>query len=133
MLSHCSGLSHAVIRQLRVGNQHKMGPSGTRALLLENHTQHFNVIHLQYLEAFLEWQLGVQQHTTQTNLDSHIEWTTCHLGDFWDKDGNNGFIPSEKYLTAMMNRAIEQDQSDADQHTAVTPSSLLAINDSHKV
>jgi len=33
-----SGLSHQVISQLWVGNQHKMGPSGICSLLFEMHT-----------------------------------------------------------------------------------------------
>jgi len=54
VLSHKSGLSHNVTTQLRVGNQHKMGPSGVRSLLSEMHTLKFNIWLAQYAEAVLE-------------------------------------------------------------------------------
>ena len=54
VLSRKSGLSHRVLAQLRVGNQHTMGPSGVRSLLLELHTHRFNVLQAQYAEAVFE-------------------------------------------------------------------------------
>ena len=60
VLSRKGGLSKSVLCQLRVCNQHKMGPSGVRSLLFEAHTLRFNTIQLQYLEAIFERTL--QQH-----------------------------------------------------------------------
>jgi len=54
VLSRKSGLSCNVISQLRVGNQHKMGPTGVRSLLLEMHTMRFNILQAQYMEALFE-------------------------------------------------------------------------------
>jgi hypothetical protein len=54
VLSRKSGLSRNVISQLRVGNQHKMGPTGVRSLLLEMHTMRFNILQVQYMEALFE-------------------------------------------------------------------------------
>jgi hypothetical protein len=60
ILSYNGGLSHQVITQLQVGNQHKMGPNGVHALLCEMHTLHFNVLHAQYLEALFDLVHGHQ-------------------------------------------------------------------------
>ena len=58
ILSHKSGLSQNVMSQLRVGNQHKMGPTGVHSLLLEMHTLHFNILQAQYAEALFEQVCG---------------------------------------------------------------------------
>ena len=55
------------------------------------------------------------------------------FGNFSDPTGYAGFIPSEKYFTSMMNKAIEADEADANQHTACLAPDQLAIDDSHKV
>ena len=55
ILSHKGGLSWNVMTQLRVGNQHKMGPRGVWSLLVEMHTMRFNTLQLQYLEAAFDY------------------------------------------------------------------------------
>ncbi len=55
------------------------------------------------------------------------------IGNFSDVDGYGGFIPGERYLAAMLNKAIEQDEADANQHTSLLELDQLAIDDSHKV
>ena len=44
-----------------------------------------------------------------------------------------GFVPSVSYLVMMMNKAIEIEEHDADQHTSCLAPAQLAIDDSHKV
>ena len=61
-LSRKSGLSRNVMSQLRVGNQHKMGPTGVRSQLFEMHTLHFNILQAQYVEALFE---QVRCHTSK--------------------------------------------------------------------
>jgi len=55
------------------------------------------------------------------------------FGDFDSPEGYGGFAPSEQYLSHMMNRVIESDELDANQHTSCLAPDQLAIDDSHKV
>ena len=134
-LSHRSGLSHNVMTQLRVGNQHKMGPSGVHSLLIEMHTLHFNRLHLQYLEAIHEVTSRrevVNDNASQQTLHAFVSTTFPEFGNFGDPQHYAGFVPSERYLAQMMNKAIERDEDDANQHTACLAPDQIAIDDSHK-
>jgi hypothetical protein len=138
VLSHRSGLSQQVITQLRVGNQHKMGPSGVHALLLELHSLRFNILQAQYLEAALELVQGQESeaattHATQRTLHSYVGSRIPPFGDFGSSQQYAGFVPSERYLSAMLNKAIEADEQDVNQHTAIISPDQIAIDDSHKV
>ncbi|KAJ7706754.1 hypothetical protein B0H17DRAFT_1125592 [Mycena rosella] len=108
-----SGLSRNILTILRVGNQHKMGPSGVHTLLCENRPLWFSILQVQYLEAAFEQIPG--------------------FGDFRDVAGYCGFVPSERYLATMLNRAIEAGEADADQHTLYIEPDQLVVDDSHKV
>ncbi len=139
VLSHRSGLSHQVITQLRVGNQHKMGPSGVRSLLLELHTLRFNTLLAQYLEAIFEVICSHEGHSesapsqAQPTLHTYLSSQMPMFGDFGSQQQYAGFVPGERYLAGMLNRAIELDECDANQHTAIIAPDQLAIDDSHKV
>ncbi len=145
VLSRKSGLSHAVIDILRAGNQHKMGSNGVRSLLYETHTRRFNKVQLQYLESVFE-HVQVQDIHTTSSCDAPSSSTSppvsaffapsqCipDFGNFGDVQCYGGFVPSERYLSAMLNKAIECDEADANQHTACLKPDQLAIDDSHKV
>ena len=100
VLSRKSGLSHRVISQLRVGNQHKMGPSGVRSVLFEMHTHRFNVLQVQYAEAVFELVRGRQEMVSlaQPFLHAYISSPIPTFGDFSDPEKYAGFVPSEFYL-----------------------------------
>jgi hypothetical protein len=113
-----------------------MGPSGVRSLLLESHTLRFSILQAQYLEAVFEMVRGrqlSQASEVQTNLDSFLAERVRDFGDFGDSNGYSGFVPSERYLAGMLNKAIELDEPDANQHTACQRPDMLSIDDSHKV
>lgn len=136
VLTRKSGISHRVITQLRVGNQHKMGPSGTRSLLLELHTRRFNVLQAQYLEAVYELVCGYQDHPeekSQTSLHAYMDVNIPPFGDFGDPERYAGHVPSEFYLAGIMNNQIEQDEVDANQHTTCISPDQISIDDSYKV
>jgi hypothetical protein len=134
ILSYKGGLSRNVMIQLRVGNQHKMGPRGMRALLIEMHTMRFNVLQLQYLEAVFERISGQELGgATQSTLHSFMSATTPDFGDFGDHHRYAGFVPTDRYLSEMMNKAIEREEGDANQHTACLAIDQISIDDSHKV
>ncbi|KAJ7189729.1 hypothetical protein GGX14DRAFT_580474 [Mycena pura] len=136
ILSQKSGVSQNVMNQLRVGNQHKMGPSGVRSLLLESHTLRFGLLQAQYLEAVFEMVRGRQIDLTgqlQSKLDAFLTEKISGFGDFGDSNGYAGFVLSERYLASMLNKAIEKDEADANQHTACQPPDQLAMDDSHKI
>ncbi|KAK7016160.1 hypothetical protein R3P38DRAFT_2786521 [Favolaschia claudopus] len=136
ILSRKSGLSQTVVSILRIGNQHKMGPSGVRALLCENHTLRFSTIQAQYLEAAFQL---VRRHAdeqspgNQASITDYFTEKIPGFGDFGDSTGFSGFVPSERYLATMLNRAIEADEADADQHTSCLEPDQLAVDDSHKI
>ncbi|KAJ7468909.1 hypothetical protein B0H11DRAFT_2284053 [Mycena galericulata] len=136
ILSRKSGVSRNVMNQLRVGNQHKMGPNGVRSLLLESHTLRFAILQNQYLEAVFEMVRGRQIDLTgqlQSNLDSFLAEKISGFGDFGDANGYAGFVPSERYLSSILNKAIELDEADANQHTACQRADQLALDDNHKI
>ena len=120
-LSRRAGLSNDVITTMQVSNQHKMGPSGVRALLTKQHTLRYNRLQLQYLEAAAEVIRGTeataaQDDSCQETMWAHIQLSIPMLGHFGDPEGYAGFIPSETYLATMLNRSIERDESYANQH-----------------
>ncbi|KAJ7077201.1 hypothetical protein C8R43DRAFT_1179242 [Mycena crocata] len=136
ILSRKSGVSRNVMNQLRIGNQHKMGPSGVRSLLLELHTLRFSILQAQYLEAVFEMVRGRQDGKTgefQSRLDSFLTERIPPFGDFGDRNGYAGFVPSERYLSSMLNKAIELDEPHADQHTACQRVDHLTVDDNHKI
>lgn len=135
LLSHRSGISHEVMTLLRVGNQHKMGPTGVRALLLEMHTTRFSVLQVQYLEAIFDIVSGHEtpNQSTQETLHEFLVRRFAGFGDFGSSHQYAGFVPSGRYLSDMMNKAIESDEATANQHTACLSPDQIAIDDSHKV
>ncbi|KAK7025856.1 hypothetical protein R3P38DRAFT_3531780 [Favolaschia claudopus] len=140
ILPRKSGLSRNLLMMLRVGNQHKMGPSGVRAMLYEMHSHRYNVLFLQYLESAFECErdreLRAQSPGTNAQATLHNIGTTNSLpdfGDFTDPQRYAGFVPSCSYLTAMLNKAIERDESDADQHTSCLAPDQADLDDSFKI
>ena len=120
--------------QLHIGNQHKMGPHGMWALLIKMHTMWFNLLQLQYLEAVFEC-ISCQElgGATQSTLHSFMSAMTPDFGDFGDHHCYAGFVPTDCYLSEMMNKAIEQEEGDANQHTACLAIDQISIDDLHKV
>ncbi|KAJ7466068.1 hypothetical protein FB451DRAFT_1369813 [Mycena latifolia] len=137
VLSRKTGLSRNVLAMLRVGNQHKMGPSGTRAMLYEMHTLRYNRLLLQYLESAFERERGLETlESTSLQSTLHVYGSASHIppfGDFANPQGYDGFVPDASYLTSMINKAIEKDEPDADQHTSCLPPDRTDIDDSHKI
>ncbi|KAJ6616822.1 hypothetical protein B0H10DRAFT_2219161 [Mycena sp. CBHHK59/15] len=114
ILSRKGGLSRRVLTLLRGANQHKMGPTG-----------------LQYLESIFELERGTDSQPNIHNFSSDFQYPS--FGDFGSPDKYNGFVPSVSYLTSMMNKAIELEEADADQHTACLSIEDLCVDDNHKV
>jgi hypothetical protein len=118
-----------------------MGPTGIRSLLLELHTSHFNILQVQYLEAVFESVCSqdsgsATHHATQATLHTYLDSKLPRIPSFGDVGSQQqyaGFVPSERYLSAMLNKAIEADEHDANQHTAIIAPDQIAIDDSHKV
>ncbi|KAF8233295.1 hypothetical protein L208DRAFT_1203220, partial [Tricholoma matsutake] len=135
ILSYNGGLSHKVITQLYIGNQHKTGPNGVHSLLCEMHTLRFNTIQLQYLEALFDLVHGhqVDADAIQTTLHDHFGNSVPSFGNFSDHQKYAGFLLSEHYLAKMMMKAIERSEPDANQHTACLAPDQIAIDNSHKI
>jgi len=69
----------------------------------------------------------------QPSLHAYISSPIPMFGDFSDSEKYAGFVPSEFYLAQLMNKAAEQSEHDANQHTACLVPDQIAIDDSHKV
>lgn len=147
VLSRKRGLSHAVLTAPRVNNQHKMGPSGTRSLLLEQHTKCFNTLQLQYIEAIFAIVRAradradpldpntSRQHapSTPSAAGFFAPKQQARFGSFGDLEGYGGRVPSDRYLTAMLIRAVELDEADSDQHASLLLMNIMPLDDSYKV
>src|ERR1700691_3383770 len=100
------------------------------------HTLCFNILRAQYVEALFQQarvQQNVNQHGAQSNLHAYLFRDIPAFGNFSDAQGYARFVPGVHYLSDMLNKAIELEQADADQHTACLAPDQLAIDDSHKV
>ncbi|KAJ7482498.1 hypothetical protein FB451DRAFT_1441836 [Mycena latifolia] len=138
VLSRKGGLSRRVLTLLRGANQHKMGPTGVRSLLFEMHTLRFNTLQLQYLESVFELEYSAENgdpSSIQPNIHafSPDQLRFPSFGDFSTPHQYNGFVPSVPYLSLMMNKAIEREEDDANQHTACQAPDNLCLDDSHKI
>ncbi|KAK6988809.1 hypothetical protein R3P38DRAFT_3228414 [Favolaschia claudopus] len=109
-------------------------------MLFEMHTHRYNTLMLQYLEAVFERErerdlrVGSPGTSTQATLHNISTMNTVPaFGDFADPQRYTGFVPSVSYLTAMLNKAIERDESDADQHTSCLAPDQADLDDSFKV
>lgn len=72
--------------------------------------------------------------SSQTTLDGHFSHAQVpDFGNFGDADKYAGDVPSESYLSAMLNKAIEHDEALANQHTAMLNLKQMAMDDSYKV
>jgi hypothetical protein len=110
-----------------------MGLTGVHSLLLEMHTMCFNTLQVQYMEALFEQVQGQQTAylgVLEQNMHMYLVHQASSFGDFGKYAG---FVPDATYLAMMMNKAIELEESDADQHTACLAPDQLAIDDSHEV
>jgi len=100
---------------------------------LEMHTLHFNKLQSQYLEVIFELYQGRTFDTLQSTIHSYFDQKFPSFGNFGDINGYSGFVSSKWCLASMMNKVIERDEADANQHTACLAIDQLAIDDSHKV
>lgn len=132
-LSCRAGLSKSVITHLRVANQHKMGPAGVRAMLVEQHTLRHNRLHLQYLETALEVYRGNKAGQTTIEASFALNMTIPEFGHFGDPKRYNGSVPSESYLTEMYTKSVEADEAVSNQHTSLLAPDQISVDDSHKV
>ena len=77
--------------------------------------------------------MHTQISTLSPSLHSYLSSPIPAFGDFSDPEKYAGFVPSEFYLARMMNKAIEQSEHDANQHTSCLAPDQITIDDSHKV
>ncbi|KAJ7838160.1 hypothetical protein B0H13DRAFT_2367672 [Mycena leptocephala] len=99
------------------------------------HRKHSNTLQLQYLESIFELERGADPNHIQPNIHAFSSETFQYptFGDFGSPNQYNAFVPTVPYLSSMMNKAIEREEADADQHTACQSPENLCIDDSHKV
>jgi hypothetical protein len=103
-------------------------------MLLETHTQKFNILQLQYLETVFE-RLRQREKSGLGDLRHYYAESPIMdgFGDFSSPEGYAGHVPCVGYLSQMLNRVIEEQEHDANQHTSLLKPDQLAIDDSHKV
>lgn len=133
VLSRRAGISKRLMAILRSSNQDKMGPAGIRALLLEQHTLKYNRLLLQYLEAAAEVYRDNRAGQTTIEASFSLNISIPEFGHFGDKERYNGSVPTESYLTEMLNKVIEADEPVANQHTSLLAVDQISVDDSMKV
>ncbi|KAF8633831.1 hypothetical protein AX17_004351 [Amanita inopinata Kibby_2008] len=123
-LTHRSGLSDQVVSMLRGDFLHGIGPVPFANTIRVNHIRRFEKLHLQYLEMIYERaQSGAAQFLPKFEP----------FGEFGDRDGYAGFVPSPQYFRNFYVRFILSHAQEMDQYTTMLSARLLQIDHSFKV
>ena len=124
-LSKRSGISLSVFNLMRSTFQNGMGAKQFSDALCVQHLQHYDMLHLQYLQA-----LAVGSH-----MKSWLHQTYPPFPKFEDTsdDGYHGFVPSAQWLRDIYDEFIEEHQNDLVQHTAMRSAEICSIDHSFKV
>ena len=123
-LTYRGGLTDQVVSQLRSSFLHGMGPVPFANLIRNNHIRRYEHAHLQYLELVF-----ARKHATFAKLLPRFQ----PFGEFSDRDGYAGFIPSPQYFRRVYVQFISSHAHEMDQHTSMLSSRLLQIDHSFKV
>ncbi|KAK4700876.1 hypothetical protein P7C70_g5367, partial [Phenoliferia sp. Uapishka_3] len=74
-----------------------------------------------------------KQGNKQTTLPEYAGYKAAKIEPFGCFSDSGGEIPSDRYLTEMLERAVEAEEADADQHTSLILMDQGSLDDSHKI
>ena len=134
-LSSCSLTQSGCLKNCHHSTLCQIGPGSVHSLLFERHTLCFNTLQLQYAKSIFELVCGHQMDVNKSQSTLHSYFSTKKLpsfSNFSDQDRYAGFVPSDHYLTEMLNKSIEANEANVNQHIACIAPDQIAIDDSHK-
>jgi hypothetical protein len=122
-LSYRSAISHETFAFMRSCFQNGMGAKQFADALRVQYIRRYDALHLQYLEEIFNRQEGVGKKI----FDPFLPFNDTSLRGF------HGFVPSDKWLGKMYDRDMLLHEAEFNQHTAMLPADICAIDHSHKV
>jgi hypothetical protein len=123
-LTHRNGLSDQLVGMLRNSFHHGIGPVPFANAIRINHIRRYEHLHLQYLEL-----IYARKQSAFAGFLPRFK----PFGEFGNRDGYAGFIPSPRYFRNFYVRYISSHSHEMDQYTAMLSSELLQIDHSFKV
>jgi hypothetical protein len=123
-LTHRSGITKRLFSFMRSCFTSGMGAKQFSDAVRVQHLLRYDSLHQQYLHVLLERQLD--------------KWTGRRYPAFPpfdspDAEGPRSFVPSAQWLSDVYDSFIEEHQHDFNQHMALLPADVCAIDHSHKV
>ena len=102
-----------------------MGAKQFSDALHVQHLQHYDMLHLQYLQAV----------AAGSKLKQWLQRTNHPFPKFEDTSANgfHGFVPSAQLLCDMYHHFIEEHHAELEQHTAMRSGEVCSIDHSFKV
>ncbi|KAG1721545.1 uncharacterized protein EDB91DRAFT_1064357, partial [Suillus paluster] len=123
-LTYRSGLSNSLVSLLHSSIRAGIGPMPSMQMLQSFHYEHFNNLHLQYLELV---------HDCYKSCPKQFWVRKQAFGSFSDRNGYAGFVPSAGYLRHFYDMIIEWRSTEMKQCIAMLPVRVLAIDHSFKI
>jgi len=124
-LSFRSGISFAAFGFMRSCFQNGMGAKQFSDALRVQHLQHYDELHLQYLQAI----------AVGSKLKTWLHQAYEPFPKFEDQSltGFHGYVPSAQWLHGLYDEFIEEHQQELVQHTAMLSGEICSIDHSFKV
>ncbi|KAG0696824.1 hypothetical protein DFH29DRAFT_1024356, partial [Suillus ampliporus] len=123
-LTYRSGLSNSLVSLLHSSIRAGIGPVPFMQMLQSFHYEHFDNLHLQYLELM---------HDCYKSCPKQFWVRKQAFGSFSDRNGYAGFVPSAGYLRHFYDMIIERRSTEMKQCIAMLPARVLAIDHSFKI
>lgn len=125
-LTHRSAISKPLLSWMRSCFYTNMGPKQFSDALRVQHVLAHDELELQYLTFLAPRRLSLDRWWGQ-KYDSFLPF------DNTSPTGRHGFVPSSQWLHDVYAQYIEDHQAEINQHTAMLPADICAIDHSHKV
>jgi hypothetical protein len=127
VLSHRSGLDVSLVNWIRDCICEGLGISSIRRILRINHRRFYDIQRLKYYD------LCVKIVLKQTTIDQVLISRVPNFGEFQDKTGFCGSVPSESYLRKIYEKHHQCVRQYMDNWTASMSSDIIKIDHSFKI
>ena len=124
-LSHRTAISKTLFEWMRSCFQNGMGPKQFSDAVRVQHLLHYDELHMQYLDVLVV-RSGLAQWLGK-RFPSFLPF------DDTSPEGFHGYVPSSQLFRNIYNRNVEDHRLQYNQHTAMLPATICAVDHSHKV
>jgi hypothetical protein len=124
-LSHRTAISKALFEWMRSCFQNGMGPKQFSDAVRVQHLLCYDELHMQYLDTLVV-RSGLAQWLGK-KFQSFLPF------DDTSQEGFHGYVPCSQLFRNVYNRNVEDHRLQYNQHTAMLPATICAIDHSHKV